>query len=209
MFSCAVKICGVRTKKEVKILNLLKPNFIGVLVNIPKTTLSVNEETAAKLVKTSKIKTIILTFEKNPKKIVKLVKKIKPWGVQLLRPTKKIVAAIKKNTKAKAIPMVFMNEKDPLKEVKKYPSADLILLDSKKEGLFGGTGTTHNWILSKKIILTTKIPIILAGGLNPKNVKKAIQKTHPFAVDAESGLRNKYFFRDFKKVKKFIKISKN
>lgn len=68
-----------------------------------------------------------------------------------------------------------------------------ILLDSKIEGQFGGTGVSLPWRdLDFQAILTrikkTKLPVILAGGLNPQNIEEAIQLTHPFAVDVSSGV---------------------
>lgn len=73
--------------------------------------------------------------------------------------------------------------------------ADIILLDSGKpsasERTLGGTGDTHDWSISRKIVETVDKPVFLAGGLNPENVKDAIQAVQPFGVDICSGLRDK------------------
>ena len=73
----------------------------------------------------------------------------------------------------------------------------------------GGTGKTHNWNISKKIIEESKVPVFLAGGLSELNVKEAINITGAHYVDAESLLRNESGFRDLEKVKKFIQQAKN
>ncbi|MBR1823269.1 MAG: phosphoribosylanthranilate isomerase [Ruminococcus sp.] len=57
--------------------------------------------------------------------------------------------------------------------------ADLVLLDSGK-----GSGETFDWSLIKQM----SRPYFLAGGLDPKNVKQAIEALHPFAVDVSSGI---------------------
>ena len=57
-------------------------------------------------------------------------------------------------------------------------SVDAILLDSGNQKLavkeLGGTGRTHDWKLSRAIVQAVKIPVFLAGGLNPANVAEAI-----------------------------------
>ena len=71
--------------------------------------------------------------------------------------------------------------------------ADAILLDSGNPNLkikeLGGTGRVHDWKLSRQIRDKSKCPIFLAGGLNPDNVRQAIQEVHPFAIDVCSGVR--------------------
>lgn len=70
---------------------------------------------------------------------------------------------------------------------------DALLLDSGNPNLeikeLGGTGRVHNWQLSRMIRDTAVCPVFLAGGLNPQNVRAAIEQVQPFGVDICSGLR--------------------
>ncbi len=70
---------------------------------------------------------------------------------------------------------------------------DAILLDSGNPDLktkaLGGTGRVHNWDFSKKIRELVDIPVFLAGGLTPENIRAAIEKVGPFGVDVCSGVR--------------------
>jgi phosphoribosylanthranilate isomerase len=70
---------------------------------------------------------------------------------------------------------------------------DAILLDSGNPNLrvkeLGGTGRVHDWKLSRQICERAKCPVFLAGGLNPENVRQAIEEVQPFAVDVCSGVR--------------------
>lgn len=72
-------------------------------------------------------------------------------------------------------------------------SADKILLDSGNPSLeikeLGGTGRTHNWEISRMIVEQSNKPVFLAGGLNPENVREAIESVGPFGVDLCSGVR--------------------
>jgi phosphoribosylanthranilate isomerase len=87
---------------------------------------------------------------------------------------------------------------------------DAILLDSGNPLLkvkeLGGTGRVHNWKLSRQIRENSKCPVFLAGGLNPDNVRHAIEEVQPFAVDVCSGVRTDGRL-DRKKVELFIRNS--
>ena len=70
---------------------------------------------------------------------------------------------------------------------------DAILLDSGNQSAtikeLGGTGKVHNWDISRQIVEQLSIPVFLAGGLNPGNIKQAIQSVKPFGIDVCSGVR--------------------
>ena len=71
------------------------------------------------------------------------------------------------------------------------PLADAFLLDSYDPvtGKVGGTGKTHHWQTSARLVKALHHPVILAGGLNPDNVAEAVRTVRPYAVDANSALR--------------------
>jgi phosphoribosylanthranilate isomerase len=93
----------------------------------------------------------------------------------------------------KAIHIVVDGSEAPLKKLHNYDGiADALILDSVnlkeelhnydgiasildsvnlKEDRIGGTGITHDWTLSKKMVNNSHLPIILAGGLTPDNIQ--------------------------------------
>jgi len=100
------------------------------------------------------------------------------------------------------IKAIRMNENINLaEEAEKYFSAHALLLDTYIEGLSGGTGIVFDWDMIQKDI--TK-PIILAGGLNTSNVKDAIKKISPYAVDVSGGVEAEKGKKDPSKIKEFI-----
>ena len=62
--------------------------------------------------------------------------------------------------------------------------AQRLLLDTKMEGRFGGTGTTYAWDAVRDVAATS----FLAGGLTPDNVGDAVRAARPWAVDVSSGV---------------------
>jgi len=81
--------------------------------------------------------------------------------------------------------------------------ADAVLLDTFKNGVLGGTGEIHDWNKSAAIVKDLKVPVILAGGLNPLNVGEAIKIVRPYAVDVSSGVETSGR-KDPSKIKSFI-----
>ncbi len=73
------------------------------------------------------------------------------------------------------------------------PLVDAILLDSGNPKLavkvLGGTGRTHDWSLSERLVAVVDVPVFLAGGLRAENVAAAIQQVRPYGVDVCSGVR--------------------
>lgn len=73
------------------------------------------------------------------------------------------------------------------------PHVDAVLLDSGNQRLavkeLGGTGRRHDWGISRRIREALDIPVYLAGGLRPDNVREAIDTVGPWALDICTGVR--------------------
>ncbi|MDD5205984.1 MAG: phosphoribosylanthranilate isomerase [Desulfobacterales bacterium] len=76
------------------------------------------------------------------------------------------------------------------------------LVDSGDPVKYGGTGNLSDWEFAKD--LARRYPVILAGGLNPENVGRAIRTVSPAAVDVGSGVERKPGKKDYRKIKTFI-----
>jgi phosphoribosylanthranilate isomerase len=80
--------------------------------------------------------------------------------------------------------------------------ADLIcLLDCYVAGNYGGSGRAFDWIVAREA--TEKFPVIIAGGLSPKNVGQAIKLARPWGVDVSSGVESRGV-KDISKINAFI-----
>lgn len=101
------------------------------------------------------------------------------------------------------------------------PFSDVFLIDTwlGKEpvaGYVGITGITGDREAAKNVVLQSGIPVILAGGLSPENVREAILEVLPAGVDSctqtncfdEAG-KPLRFKKDFQKVEKFVKEIQN
>ena len=84
-------------------------------------------------------------------------------------------------------------------------NSDYVMIDSFREGIYGGTGKSLDLNIAKDI---DNKRLFLAGGLNKGNVKMAIDKINPFAVDVCSGIESEPGKKDYNKMKKFIEAVK-
>ncbi len=88
-----------------------------------------------------------------------------------------------------------------LEEIAEYPQG-IFLLDSYHPNLYGGTGDPFNWEIAKKAQQFGKF--MLAGGLKPENVGKAVKQVQPFGVDVSSGVESSPGVKDLQKVRRFV-----
>lgn len=87
---------------------------------------------------------------------------------------------------------------------------DAVLLDSRTTDRLGGTGRTHDWAVSARIVgelARLGRPVILAGGLTADNVDEAIDAVHPFGVDVNSGVETETGDKDFSACAAFVKTA--
>ena len=71
-------------------------------------------------------------------------------------------------------------------------------------GATGATGKTHDWSLSRRLVAESPLPVILAGGLHPENVRAAILQVRPAGVDAHTGLEDPLGRKSEDKVRRFV-----
>jgi phosphoribosylanthranilate isomerase len=87
---------------------------------------------------------------------------------------------------------------------------DAIILDTYDPvtGRHGATGKTHDWALSRQVVAAVGVPVILAGGLTPENVAKAVHAVSPWGVDVHTGVENADGTRNLGRMRLFIARAK-
>jgi phosphoribosylanthranilate isomerase len=80
--------------------------------------------------------------------------------------------------------------------------ARAFLLDTFDPRAPGGTGKTFDWSFARAAKRYGRI--ILAGGLTPSNVARAIREVRPFAVDVASGVESRPGKKDAEKLRAFF-----
>lgn len=82
-------------------------------------------------------------------------------------------------------------------------NADALLVDGS-----AGKGTLFDADLASRVVRESRVPVILAGGLNPGNVAQAIIRVRPYGVDVATGVEDSPGVKNEQKVREFVKIAK-
>lgn len=90
-------------------------------------------------------------------------------------------------------------------EVRRYGKVDALLLDAAQSS-YGGGGKTFDWRLARRI--AKERPMLLAGGLDPTNVGRAVKEVRPLGVDVASGVERAPGIKDERKVRAFIRAAR-
>lgn len=207
-----MKVCGLTRDEDLAVAVDAGTDAVGFILGIPSSPRNLTLEKAERLV--SKVPvfvdSVIVTAPKSFEWLIKVVQRVKPSAIQIHGKEQLDFAEIRgKLGNTRLIKTVYLAEALDKEELEELKGFDAILLDSFSKGQYGGTGKIHDWGLSAKIREAVKpVQVILAGGLKPENVKEAILKVQPYAVDVASGVEQEPGIKDHKKVRAFVENAK-
>ncbi|MDG6242984.1 MAG: phosphoribosylanthranilate isomerase [Methanolobus sp.] len=198
-----VKICGMRSAEDIATAVKCGADAVGFITEVPvDTPRKLDKKTASELagsvpVFVDSVLVIMPTcgqqaldlIEKVDPDVVQLHNDIEAGEIEIIRNSthQRIIRTFTIPVKSKELPPDMMVQVEILAD---NDLIDGILLDTGKAGISGGTGMVHDWSLSRQVVENTDIPVILAGGLNPGNVREAVKEVRPFAVDTASGVES-------------------
>ncbi len=198
MYKPRVKICCISSVEEMKLAVGYGASAIGLVAEMPSGPGVINDELIEEIASKTPpgISTFLLTSRQTVEGIIAHQKKCKTNTIQIVdhlldgtyKELKQALPGIS------IIQVIHVNGESSVEEaIRISEDVDGILLDSGNQKLevkeLGGTGRTHDWRLSKKIVESVSKPVFLAGGLNPDNVNDAIQTVMPYGLDICSGVR--------------------
>ena len=208
-----VKICGIRRHEDALIAAELGVDAIGLLVgqrhNSPDfISVAVAREISRNL--PPSVEAVLVTHITEVDEIERLLRQS---GITTVQLHSEIAADSVANLRErfpdlKVLKSVHVISADSVADPEAFRKVmDGFVLDTINVATdqVGGTGKTHDWSISQKIVTRyPEIPIILAGGLTSENVRSAIEYVHPFGVDVNSGTKGSDGFKDARKMREFI-----
>jgi phosphoribosylanthranilate isomerase len=192
------KICCISSKEEARMAIENGAYAIGLVARMPSGPGPISDELIQTIAKTvpPPVATFMLTSETSVKEIIAHHQRTNTNTIQIVdalasgnyQELKSALPSIK------IVQVIHVIDEESIDEAERISEmVDALLLDSGNPKLrikeLGGTGRVHDWKLSRQIVARAKCPVFLAGGLNPDNVRQAIEEVHPFAVDVCSGVR--------------------
>lgn len=177
-----IKICGLTRPEDVRYVNTAKPDWCGFILNFPSSRRNVTPEQARAL-------------------RAGLDPDIRPVGVFVDRPAEEVAALL--NSGVISVAQLHGREDNAYISVLRTlapgcvvwrafqlrsqadlaaadaSGADLVLLDNGR-----GTGQTFDWSLAGSV----HRPFLLAGGLTPESIPRAVAALRPYGLDLSSGV---------------------
>jgi len=191
-----VKICCIRDEAEAALAVRLGASALGLVSAMPSGPGPIPEEDIARIARTVPpgIETFLLTSLSDPAAIADQVRRCGTRVVQLVDRVPAGAHTLIRSTGVRVIQVIHVTGPESVEDaVREAETADGLLLDSGNPGLavkeLGGTGRTHDWSVSRRIVEQVDKPVYLAGGLTPGNVAEAIRAVEPYGVDLCSGVR--------------------
>ena len=207
----SIKICGIKNEEDALAAAEAGADFIGlVFASSPRQVTTAQAEKIVTALKKSRAEAeTVGVFVNTPAPTVRKIADIchldwvqisgdEPWEycVELSRPVIKVIR-VSRNYQPEPVCKHLTYGRKMIGAQK-----HIFLLDSSTREKYGGTGMTFDWNLALPI--AEQFPVIIAGGLNPENVGRAIKLIKPWGVDVSTGVETKGI-KDMKKIIKFIK----
>lgn len=208
-----IKICCIKNMKEAEMAISFGASAIGLVAKMPSGPGPIPDETIREIAAAipPPVATFMLTSHTSVADIIDHHKRTNTNTIQIVdslavgtyRQLKEALPAVR------IVQVIHVIDENSIEEaIRISRSVDAILLDSGNPNLkvkqLGGTGRVHDWKLSRRIRESVACPVFLAGGLNPDNVRLAIEAVEPFAVDVCSGVRTNGML-DIDKLERFFK----
>ena len=196
-----VKVCGLNNQSDIELLNKIGIDFMGFIF-YQKSPRYQNKSLILSNISKYKVGVFVNEdFESIRDKILKQnLTHVQLHGDESPSLCKKLMTLVRV-IKAFRISQYF----DINKTHEYLESCDYFLFDTDSDS-FGGTGKKFDWNLANPA--KKYGPVILAGGLTPNNVRKAIQIAQPYGVDVCSGLESHPGVKDHNKMRTFLTNAK-
>ena len=195
-----VKICCIADFEEAQLAISAGASAIGLVSAMPSGPGPIEEEMIARVAAAvpATTETFLLTCLGEAEAIADQQRRCGTSAVQLVDhvPEPELIRLRRLLPTTRLVQVIHVTAVESVEEARTAaPLVDTLLLDSGNPRLavkeLGGTGRVHDWVLSRRICETVTVPVLLAGGLNPRNVQEAIERVRPVGVDVCSGLRTK------------------
>jgi phosphoribosylanthranilate isomerase len=215
-----VQVYGITTVEDAAGVNELRPDNVGVVLDEGiETWDSVDEATMRAIVaELTAVNVVALSLSTDPQRVLRTVAAVEPSIVHLARAVDGLgidaVARLRADVEpAQVMVTIPVRDASSVSVAQQFAEvADFLLLDTMhpSTGVVGATGLVHDWSCSKRIVAAIHVPVLLAGGLGPDNVRQAIDHVNPDGVDSETQTSHSENRRrkDLDKVSRFISLAR-
>ena len=194
-----IKICCTSSLHEAQTATRLGADALGLVGQMPSGPGVIGDDLAGQIAGLTPppVATFLLTSETSADGIIAHHRRVNSSAIQLVDAVPAGTYSVVKTAlpAVKIVQVIHVVGEESLDEALRAVAngADVLLLDSGNPTLavkeLGGTGRVHNWAISRQIVAQSRVPVFLAGGLNPQNARAAIETVQPFGLDICSDVR--------------------
>jgi phosphoribosylanthranilate isomerase len=207
-----VKVCCIASVEEMRAAVACGASAVGLVSEMPSGPGVISEELIAEIAARvpPPVATFLLTCKQDASAIVEQQRRCRTNTLQLCD---RVPLGVYGELRAELpgvslVQVVHVTSEESLAEALEAAGhVDALLLDSGNQSLavkeLGGTGRTHDWRVSRRVVEASPVPVFLAGGLRPENVAEAVSIVRPFGLDVCSGVRTEGRL-DAEKLKRFF-----
>jgi phosphoribosylanthranilate isomerase len=194
----SVKICCIASVAEAELAIAAGASALGLVSAMPSGPGVIDDATIAAIAAAvpPTIATFLLTARQDAASILEHHRVCRTTTIQLVdHVAESELVVLRHELPGIQLVQVIHVQDDVSLDAARAASAfvEALLLDSGNQKLpvkeLGGTGRTHDWRLSRRIVESVDIPVYLAGGLRSDNVAGAIAAVRPFGLDLCSSVR--------------------
>jgi phosphoribosylanthranilate isomerase len=209
-----IQIAGIIDQEEAGMLVDAGVHQLGFPLGLAVHKEDITEKDAAKIIRSlkSSVSPVLITYLNEAEKILDLCKRIGSGMVQLHGDIS-VEKLIRLKLLAPGLVIIksLIVKDNNLAELESSISAfspyvDAFITDTYDPvtDACGATGKTHNWDISRRLVDISPRPVMLAGGLKPENVRRAIARVCPAGVDAHTGVEGTDGRKDANLVRAFV-----
>jgi len=194
-----IKICGLRREQDIEAVNAALPDYIGFVFAGSKRQIDERQAQALKSKLNPAIKAVGVFVNADIKKIINLCTTRVIDLIQLHGDEDQdYLQRLRSCVPNRIIKAVRVKETQDIEKALEFP-CDYLLFDTFYPGEYGGGGQTFDWSLLPEI----NKPYFLAGGINVRNISKALAELSPYGLDVSSGAETNGF-KDPKKIAEIV-----
>jgi phosphoribosylanthranilate isomerase len=199
-----IKICGVTRPADAEHVVAAGADAIG-LNFVPSSKRRVSLERARELlaVIAGRIEVVAVVADPDDELVRTLRQEL---GIEWLQ----LHGAEEPSRVAELLPHAFkaiaIGDADDVQAARAFPGSRL-LVDTKVGGASGGTGQAFDWQLASDLCRAREL--VLAGGLSPSNVVRAVRELGPWGLDVASGVELEPGQKDPELVTAFVETARS
>jgi phosphoribosylanthranilate isomerase len=214
----SIQVAGIADEREARMLIGCGVDFLGFPVNVPVHREDVAESEVAGIIAAIGLpkRVVLITYLDRSEEIGALCRRTGARIVQLhgdieKRELVRLKAAQPGLHVIKSLIVGEPGRPDPSRQVAEFAAhVDAFIADTfdPSTGARGATGRTHDWRQSRVAVECSPRPVILAGGLTPGNVGRAIREVRPSGVDVHTGVEDAAGRKDEDLVRTFVSAAR-